>query len=259
MRAVQAKGNSFGATPGGTRHRHVAAGGEEVYFFAVPPESGQGSRAMISGVSSSSAVYGLPQLRAGQGKRGQGAGTTATGQAPTDQQQQQIQELQRADSSVRQHEAAHQAAGGPYAGGASFTYTRGPDGKNYATAGEVPVDTSPERDPQATIRKMDTVKAAALAPADPSPQDLRVAQQADAAKAQAQQETRKKQSGTSGQPGQAGQGDGASPGDGQPQTGAGRNGAGNGTAAPALAARGAAAYGAAYGLGRQPARASITV
>ncbi|MBP2296726.1 putative metalloprotease CJM1_0395 family protein [Azospirillum rugosum] len=174
------------------------------------------------------------------------SGTTdASAKPASDQQQQQIQQLQRADASVRQHEAAHQATGGPYAGGASFTYTRGPDGKNYATAGEVPVDTSPERDPQATIRKMETVKAAALAPADPSPQDLRVAQQADAAKAQAQQELRGASSGAGG--GDAGK---DTPGNPSP---------GNGTAAPALAARGAAAYGAASAIGRQPAYAGITV
>lgn len=200
---------------------------------------------MISGVSSN-ALSVLPRLRAGRGTADSGTADPSaqdpsaqpSAQPASEQQQQQIQALQRADASVRQHEAAHQAAGGPYAGGASFTYTRGPDGKNYATAGEVPVDTSPERDPQATIRKMETVKAAALAPADPSPQDMRVAQQADAAKAQAQQEMR-----------------GGSSGSGA----AGKDTPGHGTAAPALAARGAAAYGAAYGIGRQPAHAGITV
>lgn len=181
---------------------------------------------MVSGVSST-ALFGLPPLRASQPARVSGAEGTSAARAD-DQHQPLIQQLQRADISVRQHEAAHQAAGGPYAGGASFTYTRGPDGKNYATAGEVPVDTSPERDPQATIRKMETVKAAALAPADPSPQDLRVAQQADAAKAQAQQELR-------------------------------GSAFGDAAAAPALAARGAAAYGTAYAIGRQPVPAGITV
>ncbi|MBP2298359.1 putative metalloprotease CJM1_0395 family protein [Azospirillum picis] len=105
--------------------------------------------------------------------------------------QQQLRALKQADRTVRQHEAAHQAAGGSHAGGASFTYTRGPDGKSYATAGEVPIDASREADPAATIDKMEQVKAAALAPADPSPQDLRVATQADAARQQAQSEQRR--------------------------------------------------------------------
>jgi len=109
----------------------------------------------------------------------------------SDAAQQQVQKLKQADTSVRQHEAAHQAAGGAHAGGASFTFTRGPDGKNYATAGEVPIDVSAESEPSATVAKMEQVKAAALAPADPSPQDLRVAAQADAAKLQAQSEQRR--------------------------------------------------------------------
>ena len=189
---------------------------------------------MISGVSSS-ALFGLPQTRVGR-KEGAQADVQAGGaeQVQSPEQQQRVQELQRIDTSVRQHEAAHQSAGGPHAGSASFTYTRGPDGKNYAVAGEVPVDTSPEREPEATIRKMETVKAAALAPSDPSAQDLRVAQQADAQKAQAQQELRRKQAGE-------------------------ESGGQNGTAAPALAARGAAAYGAAQGLGQQMTRSAITV
>ena len=238
--------------------------------------------AMITGVSSN-ALFGLPQLRAGrpkgvqavdgQAERTQRAGAQradgqdANGQngVQTPDQQQQIQELQRVDISVRQHEAAHRAAGGPYAGGASFTYTRGPDGKNYATAGEVPVDTSPERDPQATVRKMETVKAAALAPADPSPQDLRVAQQADATKAQAQQQMRGSESGQGGPAvgGRFGNGPlGGLLGGAEASSGSDASGitdAGSSTAAPALAARGAAAYGAAFGLGRRVTSAGITV
>ncbi len=188
---------------------------------------------MVSGVSLG-ASFGLVPLRAGgtarapgEGAPGDGAADAASGQ-PTPEAQQRIQELRRIDASVRQHEAAHQAAGGPHAGGASFTYTRGPDGKSYAVAGEVPIDVGAEGEPEATVRKMDTVKAAALAPSSPSPQDLRVAQQADSQKAQAQQELRR----------QAVEG---------PEGGDGGRG---GAVAPALAARGAAAYGAALGLGR---------
>lgn len=120
------------------------------------------------------------------GKRGSTDSVTLS-----DAAQQQVQKLKQADTSVRQHEAAHQAAGGAHAGGATFTFTRGPDGKNYATAGEVPIDVSAESEPAATVAKMEQVKAAALAPADPSPQDLRVAAQADAAKLQAQSEQRR--------------------------------------------------------------------
>ncbi|GEM_PF-2074635 len=60
-------------------------------------------------------------------------------------------ELRRVDMEVRAHEAAHLAAGGPYAGTAHFSYVKGPDGKYYAVAGEVPIDVSPEDTPQKTV------------------------------------------------------------------------------------------------------------
>lgn len=97
------------------------------------------------------------------------------------QQQQVVRQLQSVDRDVRAHEAAHQAAGAGYTGGASFTYTRGPDGKQYATGGEVPVDSSSvPNNPQATIDKLQVVVRAALAPADPSSQDRSVAADAQA-------------------------------------------------------------------------------
>ncbi len=103
------------------------------------------------------------------------------------EQQEQLTKLKARDADVRQHEQAHQAAGGPYAGSISFTYQQGPDGKRYAVGGEVPIDTSPERTPQETIRKMEVVKRAALSPTDPSSQDARVAAMAEMQGLQAQQ------------------------------------------------------------------------
>ena len=88
-----------------------------------------------------------------------------------------LRELRARDREVRAHEAAHVAAGGSLVrGGPSFTLQRGPDGRSYAIGGEVQLDTSAVPDnPEATLRKSDQVRAAALAPAQPSPQDLRVA------------------------------------------------------------------------------------
>lgn len=87
-----------------------------------------------------------------------------------------IAKLESADTKVRAHEAAHIAAGsGVVNGGANFSYTKGPDGKMYATAGEVPIDTSEGKTPQETIQKARQIAAAAMAPSDPSPQDYRVA------------------------------------------------------------------------------------
>ena len=87
-----------------------------------------------------------------------------------------LAQLQASDSKVRAHESAHlSAAVGIAAGGASFTYERGPDGRMYAVAGEVPISISEGKDPQDTLEKMRQVEAAAMAPADPSPQDHAVA------------------------------------------------------------------------------------
>jgi hypothetical protein len=87
-----------------------------------------------------------------------------------------ISQLQDRDKEVRAHELAHATTGGAATGAPSFTYEVGPDGKKYAVGGEVSVDlSSVAGDPQATIIKMQKVHAAALAPANPSTQDTRVA------------------------------------------------------------------------------------
>ncbi|WP_249975285.1 putative metalloprotease CJM1_0395 family protein [Vreelandella olivaria] len=105
--------------------------------------------------------------------------TRPDGTPLTPEEIQQLEQLKQTDRAVRQHEMAHQTAGGPYTGGVSYEYEVGPDGKRYAVAGEVPIDYGPiPGDPHATIEKMQTVIAAALAPADPSPKDLQVAAQA---------------------------------------------------------------------------------
>ena len=90
-----------------------------------------------------------------------------------------IGKLKGRDTQVRAHEAAHlAAAGGLAVSGASFSFQRGPDGVNYAIGGEVSIDVSPGRTPQETLGRARTIQTAALAPADPSGQDLAVAAQA---------------------------------------------------------------------------------
>lgn len=91
----------------------------------------------------------------------------------------ELAKLVQRDRDVRTHEAAHAAVGGPYAGSPSLTYKSGPDGRFYAVGGEVSIDLSPVLgDPRATIEKAQTVRAAALAPIQPSAQDMRVAARA---------------------------------------------------------------------------------
>ncbi len=107
-----------------------------------------------------------------------------------EQQQQEVEALQRRDREVRAHEQAHAAVGGSLAGAPQFTFKTGPDGKRYAVAGEVSIDISKEATPEATLRKAEQVKRAALAPAEPSGQDRAVAAKADQLANQARIEIR---------------------------------------------------------------------
>ena len=111
------------------------------------------------------------------------------------EEQKEVQKLKKIDREVRSHESAHKAAAGGLArGGASFKYTTGPDGKRYAVGGHVNIDTSPiPDDPEATIRKAQVVRSAALAPADPSPQDRSVAASAVKMEREARMELREEQ------------------------------------------------------------------
>ena len=120
---------------------------------------------------------------------GAGGAKGPDGEALSQAERLQVAELEVIDTKVRAHELAHLAAAGSYAtGGASFQYAKGPDGRQYAVAGEVGIDTGKESSPEATISKMQTVRAAALAPADPSPQDQKVAARASLVIAEASQE-----------------------------------------------------------------------
>ena len=108
------------------------------------------------------------------------------------EEQQQVKELAARDREVKTHEAAHKAAGGSLTGPAQFSYTTGPDGKRYAKGGEVSIDTSDiPGDPQATLIKANRIRAAALAPAEPSGQDRKVAAQASQMAADARAEMAK--------------------------------------------------------------------
>ncbi|NVK55832.1 MAG: hypothetical protein HWE26_09465 [Alteromonadaceae bacterium] len=93
-------------------------------------------------------------------------------------EQREIDALKERDQEVRKHERAHANTGGQYAGSPQYQYQRGPDGQRYAVEGEVSIDISTEKTPEQTLNKMQQVRAAALAPAEPSPQDLQVAAEA---------------------------------------------------------------------------------
>jgi hypothetical protein len=100
-----------------------------------------------------------------------------------------ISSLKLRDAEVGAHERAHSTVGGQHAGSPSYSYKSGPDGVKYAVTGEVSIDTSPVAgNPQATLQKAQQIKAAALAPADPSGQDKKVAAKADHMATQARNE-----------------------------------------------------------------------
>jgi len=132
---------------------------------------------------------GQKQSAQEQGSREESGGDKQQSPQQQAQERQEIQQLQITDREVRAHEAAHTNVGGQYAGAASFSFERGPDGKRYAVSGEVPIDLSRVNgDPAATIDKMKQVRQAALAPVDPSTQDVQIATKAAAIEAEARAE-----------------------------------------------------------------------
>lgn len=137
------------------------------------------------------------------------SGNRAGADELTEEEQKQVQKLKQRDAEVRAHERAHATAGGTLAGSPSFQTERGPDGRTYAVGGEVAIDVSPAQTPNATIAKADQIVRAAMAPADPSPQDMRVAAsarqmraeaQAELIKLQAEEASGKDEGGPAGQP-----------------------------------------------------------
>jgi hypothetical protein len=107
----------------------------------------------------------------------------------TEEEEKQVQDLKARDQEVRAHENAHKTAGGGYVGSISYETQTGPDGREYAIGGEAQIDASGvPGNPEATIRKMDIVIRAALAPAEPSSQDYAVARSAQQARLEAQRE-----------------------------------------------------------------------
>ncbi|BAL24442.1 putative metalloprotease CJM1_0395 family protein [Azoarcus sp. KH32C] len=132
---------------------------------------------MNIGSITSAATPSLTQASIGSQRTGASAtASPASASQLRAEDQRVLAQLQQSDREVRAHEMSHLAAGaGLVRGGPSYTYQRGPDGQLYAVGGEVSIDTSPGRTPEETIRRAQQVRAAALAPADPSAQDRQVA------------------------------------------------------------------------------------
>jgi hypothetical protein len=110
----------------------------------------------------------------------------------TEAEEKEVKELKERDSEVRQHEQAHLAAAGQHAkGGIHYEFQNGPDNKSYAIGGHVNIDTSKvPNDPKATLEKAQQIKRSALAPAEPSGQDRKVAGEAQKMEAEARNKIR---------------------------------------------------------------------
>lgn len=134
---------------------------------------------MINGISSVHTPLSPPvgSRDPGVGRRSVDAGqeNQTPGSGLSAEELRVIAALSATDRQVRTHELAHMAVGAGLTGGASFIYQVGPDNQRYAVGGEVSIDISPGSDPEETIARAVQIRAAALAPADPSPQDRKVA------------------------------------------------------------------------------------
>ena len=121
-------------------------------------------------------------------KSGSDSPKSTSGKELTEEEQQEVKDMKARHEEVKVHEQAHKSAGGSYAAAPSYTYETGPDGKRYITDGKVSIDIATEDDPEDTIAKMQIVKRAALAPAEPSSQDRKVYAEASQKEAEARQE-----------------------------------------------------------------------
>jgi hypothetical protein len=150
--------------------------------------------------------------RAGNKEQQGEPGRPRTPQELSTEDELELRELKARDREVRAHEQAHVAAGGQYVtGGPSYEFERGPDGRQYAVGGEVNISVSPERDPEATIKKAQVIRRAALAPADPSSQDRQVASKASAMEREARAEMAKEATAPEGAQGSSGEPSAAEP------------------------------------------------
>ena len=125
-----------------------------------------------------------------QGSEGPAPGGDATRPRatadPDDEDRRLTDELRRIDRQVRAHEQAHAAAGGSHV---RYEYETGPDGRRYAVAGTTDIDVcAPTNDADGKLAQARKLRAAALAPTDPSGQDMAVAAKASRLEREARME-----------------------------------------------------------------------
>jgi hypothetical protein len=90
-----------------------------------------------------------------------------------------VTRLQQRDQQVRQEEKIHAAIAGDLCGAISYTFQRGPDGRQYAVGGSVGIRAvTRSGDPAEASNIAGRLAAAAVAPTNPSAQDYATARRA---------------------------------------------------------------------------------
>lgn len=90
-----------------------------------------------------------------------------------------VEQLRQRDAQIRQEETAHAGVAGAMAGPISYTYQRGPDGRQYATGGSVSISLRPVTGDPAEARRIGSrLAAAAMAATNPSAADIAAASRA---------------------------------------------------------------------------------
>ena len=111
--------------------------------------------------------------------RGRDAARPAVARTPdqlSPQDRAVVEALRQRDAQVRQEETAHAGVAGSLAGPISYVYQRGPDGRQYAVGGSVPISAQAVTgNPDEARRLGGRIAAAALAATNPSAADLSAA------------------------------------------------------------------------------------
>ena len=188
-REIEVSTDTYRSPVGGSRNPQQEDTEMEIGFS---PEK---SAKEISGSSGDPAEVAIESGKPGElgedkAKEEESESSVSGQQELSEEGQREVKELRSRDREVRAHEHAHVAAGGQYVrGGIQFEYQSGPDGRRYAVGGEVSIDTSPVAgDPNASIQKAQTIRRAALAPAEPSGADRSAAGAASRMESKARKE-----------------------------------------------------------------------
>lgn len=109
-------------------------------------------------------------------RRAKGFGAATRPNELTAAEQRLVTMLKGRDHAVRQHESMHYEMGRPYTQLPRYWYVVGPDGRRYAVSGSVSFAFDRfSQEPHKLLHQLSVLQRAALAPREPSAQDLAIA------------------------------------------------------------------------------------